>query len=63
MTWVLAPGTVKLPEILPANVPTKYPAVVMFPVALTIPAVNKFPLVVFPVTLNDVNVPTEVIFG
>jgi len=49
---VFAPGTVKLPAILPANVPKKYPAVVMFPVALTAPPVNKLPPVILPVTTS-----------
>ena len=34
-TCVFAPGAVTLPLILPANVPTKNPAVVILPVALT----------------------------
>ena len=34
----------------------------MLPVALINPPVNTLPLVVSPVTVNDVNVPTEVIF-
>ena len=31
--------------------------------ALIAPAVNKLPLCVVPVTLNEVSVPTEVMFG
>ena len=33
------------------------------PVAETMPPVDKLPLLVLPVTVNDVNVPTDVTFG
>ena len=63
MTCVFNPGTVTLPLILPANTPTKKPAVVILPVALTCPAVSKLPPVTFAVTAKLLKVPTEVIFG
>jgi hypothetical protein len=47
-----------LPAILPANVPKKYPAVVIFPVALTTPPVNKFPPVIFAVAVNATTLTT-----
>ena len=34
-TCVLDPGTVRFPDILPANVPIKYPLVLILPVAET----------------------------
>ena len=64
ITCVFAPGTVKLPEILPAKLPTKYDAitlalVVMLPVriavlptnplAVTFPAADMLPAVILPV--------------
>ena len=57
------PGAVTLPEILPANVPTKYPAVIIFPVALITLLTSMLLLMVLPDTDNDVNVPTLVMFG
>ena len=39
ITCVFPPGIVRLPVMLPKNVPTKYPSVTIFPVAEIIPGV------------------------
>ena len=53
ITCVFDPGTVKLPVMLPANVPTKYPSVVMLPAELTIPNVLILPPVTLPAELSE----------
>ena len=66
-----------VPPELPANKPdpdnaapvVAFPPTIMLafdvilPVELVNPPVNKLPEVVFPVIVNDVNVPTDVILG
>ena len=47
-TCVLDPGTVRFPEILPANVPIKYPLVLILPVADTCPSVIRLPPLILP---------------
>ena len=50
-TCVFAPGTVRLPDMLPAKVPIKYPSVTIFPVDDICPPVVKFPPRILPVAV------------
>ena len=52
ITCVFDPGTTKLPVILPAKLPTKYPAVVILPADDIWPAVVKFPPATLPVAVT-----------
>ena len=51
-TCVLDPGTVRFPEILPANVPIKYPLVLILPWAEIWPSVVKLPPRTLPVAVT-----------